>query len=320
MFTKAALAVAMFASGATALAQGDYEFLFSKWVQQHNKKYETTEFMERFRIFKSNLDFVTEQNQKNLTYTLEMNHFGDLSWDEFRTTYLGYNHVKQPFLRSLNEQEMEVDGPLADIDWRTKGAVTPVKNQGQCGSCWAFSSTGSLEAQHQKATGSLVSFSEQQLVDCAHSFGNNGCRGGLMDHAFEYWKQNAACKEADYAYTARDGTCKNTCTGVTKTSGYKDVPSGQENALDGFLANGPVSIAIEADQSSFQFYKGGVFQGPCGRNLDHGVLLVGSGGGANGYWIVKNSWGAGWGEQGYIRFQRGKNMCGIAQAASQPMV
>jgi len=225
------------------------------------------------------------------------------------------------YIRSKNYAEKKSGSIPSSLDWRSKGAVTPVKNQGQCGSCWAFSTTGSVEGAHEIATGTLISLSEQQLVDCAGAYGNEGCNGGLMDDAFEYIIKNGGiCSEASYPYQGVDGTCQ-TCTNVATISSYTDVPSGNEADISTVVQAGPVSIAIEADQSAFQFYSGGVFSAACGQNLDHGVLIVGYGTlNSKPYWIVKNSWGATWGMQGYILMIQGKDECGLALAASQPHV
>eukprot|EP00931_Biecheleriopsis_adriatica_P046238 TRINITY_DN2653_c0_g1_i1.p1 TRINITY_DN2653_c0_g1~~TRINITY_DN2653_c0_g1_i1.p1 ORF type:complete len:291 (-),score=74.14 TRINITY_DN2653_c0_g1_i1:795-1586(-) len=216
----------------------------------------------------------------------------------------------------------------ASVDWVAKGAVTDPKNQGQCGSCWAFSTTGALEGAWQIATGKLVALSEQQLVDCAKN-GNQGCNGGSMDLAFEYLEKNAVCTEESYNYTARQGTtCHETsCTvGIPKGSvtGFKDVPIKDTNALMEAVAQQPVSVAIEADQMAFQMYHDGILKKECGAKLDHGVLIVGYGteDGVD-YWKVKNSWGASWGENGYIRIQRGlpeDGECGIKDQPSYPVV
>merc|ERR1719169_300779 len=202
---------------------------------------------------------------------------------------------------------------IADsVDWTTKGAVTPVKNQGQCGSCWSFSATGSLEGAWEIATGKLVSISEQQLVDCSKAEGNQGCQGGLMDDAFKYMEENAMCTEESYSYTAKNVQCHASgCTvGVPKGSvtGFKDVAHDDENALMEAVAQQPVSIAIEADKSVFQLYKSGVLSSTCGTRLDHGVAIDGYGT-ENGkdYWLVRNSWGPQWGDQGYVKLLRGKS-------------
>lgn len=252
---------------------------------------------------------------------MAINKFADLSPAEWKALYTG---GYQGFAgRERNEAPRTGIQTAAAIDWRTAGAVTPVKDQGQCGSCWAFSTTGSFEGAHQIATNKLVSFSEQQLVDCASSQGNMGCNGGLMDYAFEYIIKNGGlCSEAAYPYTARDGSCASSrCTSAGTITGYVDVASMNEAALLSATNIGPVSVAIEADQMAFQFYSGGVLSAGCGTNLDHGVLVTGYGtDSASGldYWNVKNSWGGSWGEAGYIRIVRGKNMCGINIEPSYP--
>merc|ERR1719265_3058325 len=217
----------------------------------------------------------------------------------------------------------------SSVDWTTKGAVTPVKNQGQCGSCWSFSATGSLEGAWEIATGKLVSISEQQLVDCSKAEGNQGCQGGLMDDAFKYMEQNGMCTEESYSYTAKNGQCHASgCTiGVPKgsVSGFKDVSRDDENSLMEAVSKGPVSVAIEADKSVFQLYKTGVLDSTgCGTQLDHGVLVVGYGElSGKKYWKVKNSWGSSWGMSGYILLGRGLGSageCGILSQPSYPVV
>jgi len=295
--------------------------LFTKWVSQWNKNYEHDEFFTRYNVFKANLDKVVMHNESNSTFSMAMNEFGDLTWEEFKATRLGYKHRANSFLRSKNHPLLKAEAAPTAVDWRQKNAVTEVKNQEQCGSCWAFSTTGAVEGIHAIKSGKLVSISEQQLVDCSSSQGNQGCSGGLMDQGFEFIVQNGGiCSESAYPYKAADGTCKTSCEKVVQINGYKDVPENDETALLSAVAGQPVSVAIEADQEVFQFYSDGVLDSAdCGTNLDHGVLVVGYGTDAGqDYWIVKNSWGSSWGENGYIRLARNKNTCGIAMSASYP--
>jgi len=304
--------------GAVAVAAVDpIQQAFFDFVRDHKKQYPVEEIFDRFNIFKVNYELIEAHNNGSSGWKMGVNQFADLTKDEFRS-YLGLRPRENSYIRQMNTIDVPL-GPINDIDWTQKGAVTPVKDQGQCGSCWAFSTTGSMEGVVQIKTGQLVSLSEQELVDCAGSSGNQGCNGGLMDDAFNWIIQNGGLdSEADYPYHARDGTCLGRPS-VASISGYQDVQQGSEPALGNVLQNQPVSIAIEADQSSFQFYKSGVFTGPCGAQLDHGVLLVGSGtDGGQDYWRVKNSWGVGWGDQGYIRMIRNRNMCGLANMASYP--
>lgn len=284
-------------------------------------------FMEnKQRIAKHNSRFVMGHH----SYKLEMNHYGDLLPHEFSGIMNGYRHdlkkQQSGLLGASYIYPANVEIPK-EVDWRTQGAVTPVKNQGQCGSCWSFSATGALEGQHFRKNGKLVSLSEQNLIDCSTSYGNHGCNGGLMDFAFKYIKDNGGIDtEESYPYEAEDDSCRYSKKNRGATDvGFVDIPQGDENALKAALATvGPVSIAIDASQPSFQFYSEGVYDEPnCSpANLDHGVLAVGYGvDNGQDYWLVKNSWGTEWGDQGYIKIARNKdNMCGVASAASYPQV
>jgi len=244
-----------------------------------------------------------------------MNQFGDLTSAQFKATFCGYQAGER------TEEAVQFNGaPAASLDWIAKGAVTPVKDQGQCGSCWAFSATGAIEGAVQIKKGALTSVSEQQLVDCAGSEGNQGCNGGLMDYAFAWVIKNGGiASEADYPYTARDGSCKQKAS-VSQITAFKDVPSRNEQALLDAVNLGPVSIAVEADKSVFQFYHDGVLDNAaCGTQLDHGILITGydtDAASKKDFWNVKNSWGSSWGKNGYIKLVRNKNQCGLALAAS----
>jgi C1A family cysteine protease len=266
-------------------------------------------------IFEANVQYIIEENKKGHDYYLGVNKFAAMTREEFKQM-LGF---KKPSTEAPTLGVHKYSGAaLPDsVDWTTKGAVTDIKNQGQCGSCWAFSTTGSLEGRNAIAKGKLVAMSEQQLVDCDTESGDQGCNGGLMDNAFTYVEKYGLCTEDSYKYTGKAGDCKaEKCTAALQpgeVTGFVDVDA-SEDALAEAVAAGPVSVAVEAD-TIFQFYSGGVMGGPCGANLDHGVLVVGYGeDSGTKYWKVKNSWGASWGEQGYLRMKKGKGgkgECGI---------
>merc|ERR1712080_573649 len=243
--------------------------------------------------------------------TIGINEFTDRTDNEMKKM-MGYQPVERGNATILDDSNLD-----DSVDWRSKGAVTPVKNQGQCGSCWAFSTTGAVEGAMFIKTGSLQSYSEQQLVDCSGSFGNMGCNGGLMDNAFRYIEGKPLELESDYPYTARDGSCKYVSSkGVGTVKGYHDVTRNSPSQLKAAIAKQPTSIAIEADQMAFQGYHSGVITSGCGTNLDHGVLAVGYGTlNGQGFFLVKNSWGSSWGDHGYVRIgDSSSNVCGILSA------
>jgi len=280
--------------------------LWAHWKTKNNKKY-GTEDGYRLTVFYQNYQKVmTHQKNPSKTYNMGFTKFMDLTKDEFKARYLSVKAVTP----ATHVKILPTVNLAADVDWRTKGAVTPVKDQGQCGSCWAFSTTGSLEGLSKISGKGLQSFSEQQLVDCSTSQGNQGCNGGLMDYGFTYVQSNGITLESKYPYTAVDGTCSAT-GGAFKIGGFVDVSAGDVDQLAAAVNQQPVSIAVDAE--NWQMYSSGVFS-DCDTNLDHGVLLVGYTADA---WIVKNSWADSWGENGYIRLARG-NTCGMANSASYP--
>lgn len=281
--------------------------LWTHWKTKHNKKY-GSEDEHRLKIFYENYKKVINHHKiPTRTYEMGFTKFMDLTPKEFKDKFLTtktfsiQNHTK--FLPNTTTP--------TSIDWRQKGAVNAVKDQEQCGSCWAFSTTGSLEGLAFVSGMGTRSFSEQQLIDCSTAEGNQGCDGGWMDYGFEYVMKHGITDETKYPYLGFQQQNCTINTGDFKIQNYSDVPQNDVNQLTLALMKLPVSIAVDAE--NWQLYSSGVFS-DCGENLDHGVLLVGY---TPESWIVKNSWGEGWGEHGYIRLARG-NTCGLAKAASYP--
>jgi len=274
--------------------------------------------------FKKAVDFVTQHNSQNSSYKLSYTGPFAAHSDEDYKAMLGYKpSTLHGDIPRAGVHEHSGKATVSSIDWSSNGAVTPIKDQGQCGSCWSFSSTGGLEGQWQLATGQLEVLSEQQLVDCSTK--NNGCSGGLMDKAFTFYESTDIATGASYPYTATDGgACKTSGLSIAIPSGgvtgYTDV-SGETGLLDAVATVGPVSVAVDADPLTWKYYSEGVITGQCGTALDHGVLAVGFGTmDGTDYWKVKNSWGASWGASGYVFIQRGTNKCGIGIEPSYPTV
>ncbi|CAB4068895.1 CTSL [Lepeophtheirus salmonis] len=287
-----------------------FDLLFQEWSEwklTHGKTYlDSTEERWRFKIYRENRAKIVKHNigahKGHHSYFLEMNHFGDLFSHEFTAAVNGYNSTSKQRIPGATFIPPSNTNLPDQMDWREKGAVTPVKDQGQCGSCWSFSATGALEGQEFRKSGKLISMSEQNLIDCSKSYGNGGCNGGLMDMAFRYVRDFGIDSETFYPYEAVDDDCRfNKTQEVTTDHGYVDVKSGSESDLVKAIATiGPISVAIDASHESLQFYSHGIYdERECSSTeLDHGVLAVGYGADENGkkYYIVKNSWSEKMGE------------------------
>jgi C1A family cysteine protease len=303
--------------------------IFKDWIAKYNKQYGIEEMATRFYTWKNNYDHVQEHNAQGLSYKLEMNHFADMTPEEFSALHLGLNVYldARNNKKSTNSSQVEKKDTLPkSVDWRKSGAVTGVKNQGQCGGCWSFSASGALEGLHAIKNKKLTSFSEQQLIDCSYGYGNQGCDGGLMDAAFEYTQTHGIQPESTYEFTGTNGTCKQENDKVVfKNTGFGDVTQNDSLALKEAVHRQPVSVGIEASSMTVQLFQSGVIDSGCGTDLDHGVLVVGYNVDSNGqeYWIVKNSWGPSWGLEGYFHIATGSQndgagVCGINMIASYP--
>lgn len=299
---------------------------FAQWKLAHKREYSSpSEMLYRLGVFYRAFNIVKNHNNSNATWSMALNQFADVTESEFQAKYTGFRFSTRSKSFAVN-QAPSANPPA--IDWVTNGAVNPVKNQGQCGSCWAFSAIANLEGLNFIANGKLLNLSEQQLVDCSQSFGNYGCNGGLMDNAFKYVKQYGIEATADYPYKAIDQKCVYDATKKTSVTvtGFSDVPANNCAALETFVAASPTSVAVSAN-GGFMYYSKGVYSDKsCGTSLNHGITAVGYGT-DNGtpFWKVRNSWGTGWGEAGYIRMIKNVNtsdpgICGICMDSSSAIV
>ncbi|XP_054713340.1 procathepsin L-like [Uloborus diversus] len=330
----------IFGTNAISLFDSNYDSMWDAYKEKYNKVYPEVEENARRLIWESNVQLISRHNLEaelgpdTHTYQLRLNKFSDMTVSELNkyrkclrsnASLLNWNDDIETFKNPCGKS-CRYTLP-SSVDWRDKGFVTSIKDQGDCGSCWAFSSTGALEGQTKAKTGSLVSLSEQNLVDCSEKQGNQGCDGGWMEYAFQYVIDNEGIDtEKAYPYKARKKHCKFVRSGVgSNCTKYMKIKQGNEIDLQAAVANvGPIAIAIDASGDKFMSYSKGIyFDKTCtSTELDHAVLVVGYGS-ENGkdYWIVKNSWGSDWGMDGYILMARNAhNMCGIATHAIFPVV
>jgi len=329
----AALAAAHFlmpSTGSRLLQVNEVDAAWVTWKQKFGKEFGTsTEDSYRKSVFADHYAYIQEHNAEMKAkygehpdvHVLGLTQFADLSNDEFRSKYTGLKTAKT--YQAKQTKVLSTDDIPTAVDWRKKGAVTPIKNQGMCGSCWTFSATGAMEGSYFNKSGKLESFSEQEFVDCVKTNGCDGCNGGLMDEVFKYAKTHDSMFETDYAYKGANGDCKQKDGTGIRVKDFNDVPANDSNQLKAAIAKTTVAVAVDGGSLGFQLYFGGVIEFLCGSSLDHGVLAVGYDHSSfwGDYFIVKNSWGSWWGESGYVRIhnngkQNDPNTCGIAAQAS----
>ena len=349
-FDEAEFITQMYQSGLfgekAEITENEFQEAFMDFVATYQRSYYNSyEFENRYMVFKDNFQKISDHNlnAEYIGFTMKMNQFGDLTLEEFQSKHLGYNahskkqqkqhtprHHKTPSFESFFDNEVIADN-FENFSWVDEDRVHSVKNQGSCGSCWAFSAIGATESAIAIASkSSPPSLSEQQLVDCDGQ--SDGCQGGLMDFGFDYEEEHPMCTEAEYPYKGKDTSCSDTiCANQTfKVVNYTDVTPNSKSAMKTALTQQPVSVAVDAGNLAWQFYFGGIVRSLCGSTLDHGVLAVGYGYdgskifGYTDFWLVKNSWGSSWGENGYIRIKADENKnggtCGLLAQASYPTV
>lgn len=323
---------------------------FDDWVafkRQYNKNYTRDEEQRRFDIFVANKRHVERHNTKasSLSFTQALNSLSDLTTEEINRSRNGFRLDLFPFKdisedsennNNTNKPATSTLNPLAflsslsratpaSLDWRQHGRVSPVRDQGSCGSCWAFATTGALESQIVARNKSLIHLSEQNLIDCSRAYGNHGCDGGLPTHALRYIHWNGIESARTYPYAAKDNECKfKQSRSMLRTRNPIVLPHNDENYLRRALAAvGPLPVAIDASAKTFHLYKSGVYDdlNACSNPINHALLLIGYGRQQNlDYWLLKNSWSREWGDDGYMKILRNKNACGIASFAVLPLV
>ncbi|XP_038633549.1 procathepsin L-like isoform X2 [Scyliorhinus canicula] len=335
------LSILVVASGHTFDSKLDEDW--KSWKSQNEKQYTEEEETYRRKIWEDTVRYIEQHNLEysmgKHTFTVGMNQFGDLTTKEFNERMNRFlpteadNRAEEFETDEFDEDEESDDDEEGGdnvtsvlVDWRVKGYVTPVKDEGRCGSCWAFSTTGAIEGQLFHATKKLIPLSEQNLVDCSGIYGNNGCAGGSMTNAFEYVMRNEGINTAaDYPYTATDGKCNfSNKKRVATIRHYIRVRRSSKHLKEAVRRIGPIAVAIDSSGIRFQLYKDGIYANPNCNNYEpnHEALVVGYGRERRSkYWLVKNSWGTGWGEKGYIKMVKGvKRDCGITRYASYPIV
>ena len=296
---------------------------YQQFLLQYNKYYSDSEYTYRLSVFKSNLNIINSINSSQSSYQLEINEFGDMTLEEFRSLYLStYSSYESLLVQDLPSNDLP-----SSIDWRDLNSVTRVKDQKSCGSCWAFSAIGAIEGAWAISSKELVELSEQQLVDCSSDYGNLGCDGGYMNQAFDYVIDHGLAYGKDYEYEGYKKECReHKHSKPVNIRTYVNVGKNNSLQLQAAVAKQPVSVAVDGGSYVFMFYKSGTIDKGCGTELSHGVLVVGYGEDVHGmYWIIKNSWGRRWGQLGYAKIRRtqeinSEGMCGIAMDASYPLI